>query len=70
MQALTKSNKQINKAIQDAEMKESKPGPKGDKGVTGMYNRHFKKRQDLMDSGAKGTVRLDKVRFETKSTTQ
>ena len=44
MQALTKSNKQINKAIQDAEMKESKPGPKGDKGVTGMYNRHFKKR--------------------------
>jgi len=35
MQALTKSNKQINKAIQDAEMKESKPGPKGDKGVTG-----------------------------------
>ena len=35
MQALTKSNKQINKAIQNAEMKESKPGPKGDKGVTG-----------------------------------
>ena len=32
---LDKSNKQINKAIQDAEMKESKPGPKGDKGVTG-----------------------------------
>ena len=38
MQALTESSKQINKAIQDAEMKESKPGPKGDKGVTGMYN--------------------------------
>ena len=35
MQALTESIKQNNKAIQDAEMKESEPGPKGDKGVTG-----------------------------------
>ena len=35
MKALTESHKRINKAIQDAEMKESKPGPKGDKGQAG-----------------------------------
>jgi len=61
MKALTESHKRINKAIQDAEMKESKPGPKGDKGQAGAAgSKGFKgnvgRKGEMGDNGQPGTI--------------